>query len=183
MLAMTSQAQTVTYKIKDVGEISVPTGLDIMSGVFFGYESSKVLSDTFSFAAEEGNDKKPLAWITFTTKTGKKGEYPILTAKLSASSTDLKYIDDHLKQLTTDKIGKGLKNWLGAREVKINGSYAIEASFTEDKKGKTINTTVVVFQNNDRLHTLTLSHEAVGREFWSPRLKSVKDSFKITNIR
>jgi len=186
MLAVTSQAQTaqtVTYKIKDVGQVSIPPGLDIRSGVFFGYDSSKVLSDNFSFGVEEGNDKKPLAWITFTTKTGKKGEYPILTTKLSASPADLKYIDDHLKQLTTAKVGKGLKNWLGVREVKIQGNYAIEASYTEDKMGKTINNTVVVFQNNDRLHTLTLSHEAVGREFWSPRLKSVKDSFKITNIR
>jgi len=190
MLATVSQAQTVTYRIQNVGEISVPRNMVVVSGDLPANPNNpkapKSLKDNFSFEVVKGNPAKdPFTTITLETKTGRLGDYPPLSTKLISSSEDLKHIDSYFKQIALGRKGKKMKQWHGAREVKINGRYAIESSFTEEDSAtnKTFTTLVLVFQNNDRTHTLTLSYETAWGAFLRPSLEQARDSFKITNVK
>jgi len=189
MLATVCQAQTVTYRIQNVGEISVPRNMEVVSGELprnaQNPKAPKSLKDNFSFEAKGNPAKDPFTMITLETKTGRLGDYPPLSTKLISSTEDLKQIDAYFKQLTLGRKGKKMKQWHGAREVKINGRYAIETSFTEEDSAtnKTFTTLVLVFQNNDRTHTLTLSYETAWGAFLRPSLEQARDSFKITNVK
>jgi len=188
VLATVCQAQTLTYKIQDVGEISIPQSMAVVSGALpANPKSPRNLMDSFSFGAKGNPDKDPFTMISLTTKRGRAGDYPTLSTKLVSSAEDLKHIDGYFRQIALGnrKKGRTMKQWHGAREVKINGRYAVETSFTEQDSttNKTFTTLVLVFQNNDRTHTLTLSYDTAWGAFLRPSLEQARDSFKITNVR
>jgi len=185
LLATVCQAQTVTYNIKDVGEISIPHNMTVASGDLPATpKSPKNLKDNFKFEAKGSAAKDPFATVTLETKIGRVGDYPTLATKVISSTEDQKHIDNHFKQIVSNQKGRKMKQWHGAREVKINGRYAIETSFTEQDSAtnKMFTTLIIVFQNNDRTHTLTLSYDTSWGAFLRPGLDQVRESFKITPV-
>jgi|JI6StandDraft_1071083.scaffolds.fasta_scaffold98523_3 hypothetical protein len=191
------------YRILQVGSISIPTNMEIQSGNYkklsetyqkemskkFGYEVS---DNRIVFQQKGLNDleKQGLASyvrVILETEIGNFGDFDKLTNKLTATPQEISDISKELKsQMQQSFAGTGLKliTWYGVSIVTINGRTALKISYLRQLNDKPY---VVVnmyrFQNNDRLHSLTLSYRQSEEATWKPLLSKITNSFTITNVR
>jgi len=191
------------YRIIEVGSISIPNNMEIQSGNYkklsetyqkemskkFGYEVS---DNRIVFQQKGLNDleKQGLASyvrVILETEIGNFGDFDKLTNKLTATSQEISDISKEFKsQIQQSFAGTGLKliTWYGVSIVTINGRTALKISYLRQLNDKPY---VVVnmyrFQNNDRLHSLTLSYRQSDEATWKPLLTKIANSFTITNVR
>lgn len=191
------------YRIIEVGSISIPDNMEIQSGNYkklsetyqkemskkFGYEVS---DNRIVFQQKGLNDleKQGLASyvrVILETEIGNYGDFDKLTKKLTASTQEISDISKEFKsQMQQSFAGTGLKliTWYGVSIVTINGRTALKISYLRQLNDKPY---VVVnmyrFQNNDRLHSLTLSYRQSDETTWKPLLTKIANSFTITNVR
>lgn len=191
------------YRILQVGSISIPTNMEIQSGNYkklsetyqkemskkYGYEVS---DNRIVFQQKGLNDleKQGLASyvrVILETEIGNFGDFDKLTNKLTATPQEISDISKELKsQMQQSFAGTGLKliTWYGVSIVTINGRTALKISYLRQLNDKPY---VVVnmyrFQNNDRLHSLTLSYRQSEEATWKPLLSKIANSFTITNVR
>ena len=191
------------YRILEVGSISIPNNMEIQSGNYkkiseiyqkeiskkFGYEVS---DNRVVFQQKGVNDLDKQALATYVrvileTDIGNFGDYEKLSTKLIATPQEISDISKEFKtQIQQSFAGTGMKliTWYGVSIVTINGRTALKISYLRQLNDKPF---VVVnmyrFQNNDRLHTLTLSYRQSDEATWKPLLTKIANSFIITNIR
>ena len=191
------------YRILEVGSISIPNNMEIQSGNYkkiseiyqkeiskkFGYEVS---DNRVVFQQKGVNDLDKQALATYVrvileTDIGNFGDYEKLSTKLIATPQEISDISKEFKtqiQQSLAGIGSKLITWYGVSIVTINGRTALKISYLRQLNDKPF---VVVnmyrFQNNDRLHTLTLSYRQSDEATWKPLLTKIANSFIITNIR
>lgn len=191
------------YRILEVGSISIPNNMEIQSGNYkkiseiyqkeiskkFGYEVS---DNRVVFQQKGVNDLDKQALATYVrvileTDIGNFGDYEKLSTKLIATPQEISDISKEFKtQMQQSFAGTGMKliTWYGVSIVTINGRTALKISYLRQLNDKPF---VVVnmyrFQNNDRLHTLTLSYRQSDEATWKPLLTKIANSFIITNIR
>ena len=191
------------YRILEVGSISIPNNMEIQSGNYkklsetyqkemskkFGYEVS---DNRIVFQQKGLNDleKQGLASyvrVILETEIGNFGDFDKLTKKLTATPQEISDISKEFKsQMQQSFSGTGLKliTWYGVSIVTVNGRTALKISYLRQLNDKPY---VVVnmyrFQNNDRLHSLTLSYRQSDETTWKPLLIKIADSFTITNVR
>lgn len=191
------------YRIIEVGSISIPNNMEIQSGNYkklsetyqkeiskkFGYEVS---DNRIVFQQKGLNDleKQGLASyvrVILETEIGNFGDFDKLTNKLTATPQEISNISKEFKsQIQQSFAGTGLKliTWNGISIVTINGRTALKISYLRQLNDKPY---VVVnmyrFQNNDRLHSLTLSYRQSDEATWKPLLTKIANSFTITNVR
>ena len=191
------------YRIIEVGSISIPNNMEIQSGNYkklsetyqkamskkFGYE----ISDNRIVFQQKGlnnSEKQGLASyvrVILETEIGNFGDFDKLTNKLTATPQEISDISKECKsQIQQSFAGAGLKliTWNGISIVTINGRTALKISYLRQLNDKPY---VVVdmyrFQNNDRLHSLTLSYRQLDEATWKPLLTKIANSFTITNVR
>lgn len=191
------------YRILEVGSISIPNNMEIQSGNYkkiseiyqkeiskkFGYEVS---DNRVVFQQKGVNDLDKQALATYVrvileTDIGNFGDYEKLSTKLIATPQEISDISKEFKtQMQQSFAGTGMKliTWYGVSIVTINGRTALKISYLRQLNDKPF---VVVnmyrFQNNDRLHTLTLSYRQSDEATWKPLLTKIANSFIITNMR
>jgi hypothetical protein len=191
------------YRILEVGSISIPNNMEIQSGNYkkiseiyqkeiskkFGYEVS---DNRVVFQQKGVNDLDKQALATYVrvileTDIGNFGDYEKLSTKLIATPQEISDISKEYKtQMQQSFAGTGMKliTWYGVSIVTINGRTALKISYLRQLNDKPF---VVVnmyrFQNNDRLHTLTLSYRQSDEATWKPLLTKIANSFIITNMR
>lgn len=191
------------YRILEVGSISIPNNMEIQSGNYkkiseiyqkeiskkFGYEVS---DNRVVFQQKGVNDLDKQALATYVrvileTDIGNFGDYEKLSTKLIATPQEISDISKEYKtQMQQSFAGTGMKliTWYGVSIVTINGRTALKISYLRQLNDKPF---VVVnmyrFQNNDRLHTLTLSYRQSDEATWKSLLTKIANSFIITNMR
>lgn len=191
------------YRILEVGSISIPNNMEIQSGNYkklsetyekvmskkFGYE----ISDNRIVFQQKGlNDLERQGFASYVrvileTEIGNFGDFDKLTTKLTATPQEISDITKELKnQIQQSFAGTGLKliTWYGVSIVTINGKTALKISYLRQLNDKPY---VVVnmyrFQNNDRLHSLTLSYRQSDETAWKPLFAKIANSFTISNVR
>jgi hypothetical protein len=191
------------YRILEVGSISIPNNMEIQSGNYkkiseiyqkeiskkFGYEVS---DNRVVFQQKGVNDLDKQALATYVrvileTDIGNFGDYEKLSTKLIATPQEISDISKEYKtQMQQSFAGTGMQliTWYGVSIVTINGRTALKISYLRQLNDKPF---VVVnmyrFQNNDRLHTLTLSYRQSDEATWKSLLTKIANSFIITNMR
>ncbi len=191
------------YRIIEVGSISIPNNMEIQSGNYkklsetyqkeiskkFGYEVS---DNRIVFQQKGLNDLEKQGFASYVrvileTEIGNFGDFDKLTNKLTATPQEISDISKEFKnQMQQSFVGTGLKliTWYGVSIVTINGRTALKISYLRQLNDKPY---VVVnmyrFQNNDRLHSLTLSYRQSDEATWKPLLTKIANSFTITNVR
>ena len=199
-------SQNVTfleYKISEVGYISIPDNMEIQAGNFkkfaetyqkeLGRKNGYEVSDeriVFQPKGLNSLDKIALASyarVILNTDIGNFGDYGKLTTTFTATPIELEELGEQIKsQIQQGMNGTGLKmiSWYGIALSIINGKSALKISYTRQLNDHPI---VVVkmyqFQNNDRMHTLTLSYRKDDESTWKPLFDKIVNSFIINNIR
>ena len=88
-----------------------------------------------------------------------------------------------MKQAAAISTDKGMKmeilSWLPAEITKFNGVNAIKMTYSRSMKNKPpaiVN--IYLIQNNDCMHTITISYRTTEEHLWANDLGKVIDTFK-----
>lgn len=186
------------YKILNVGYISIPNNMEIQSGNYkklndsvqkqiskkFGYEVS---DDRVVFQQKGLNTLSQSAFNSYArvileTEIGKPGDYEKLTTKVTSTEAELAEINNAVKL----EISKTIKliTWNGVSIVTINGRSALKISYVRQiGDNPSVWVDIYRFQNNDRMHSLTLSYRQTDVLVWKPLFAKILKSYTITSIR
>jgi len=192
-----------TYLLKDVGYISIPKSMEIQSGKYkeFSKGIQKEMSKKYKYEISDQrvvfqnkgvNDFDKAAIENYTrviidTKIGHYGEYEKLTNNFTASLFEINEISRQMKKSTETElknIGSRLIKWYGIQLILINERTSLKTTFVRQiSRNKPVLVTMYQFQNNDRIHSLTLSCQVEDTIRWKKVFNDIVDSFDITNIR
>ncbi len=193
----------VKYNISEVGSILIPANLELQSGVYkknsenfqkdviaklgFDISGDRIVFQQMGLNEYEKKGFSSYVRVIIETNIGSYGDYEKLTNNYTASSQELSEINKLIEsQFQKDLIKIGIKivHWNGVSIVKINGLTALKISYLRQLNDNPIVTVNIFrFQNNDRLHSLTLSCRKSDELIWAPLFTKITKSFSITNVR
>ncbi len=125
--------------------------------------------------------------IIVNTTRGRAGEFDSIGTQIAPSKEELSEIDEMLKKETlqgaTMASSTGAKvsmlSWNPVKIVRVNGIDTIVASFTRSTNGgPPVAVKVYSIQNNDYLHTITISYRLSEEDLWAKDLAKVIGTFK-----
>lgn len=200
-----AQTSEITYeevKLTGIGSISIPSIMELQSGVYrelsdsyskeLGFDVSGViiyqqagLNEIFKTLKKSST----YARLMIEATSGKAGEYRRLDSKLVVTPGELKLLDAQLKNELTNQFqssGMGLKliRWDGVSVDKIGGFDVLKTAYLRQlKDNPAVYVELYLIDNYDRQYLLTISYREEDSSIWKDALNKTKNSFKITNIR
>ena len=189
--------------MKEVGSIDIPPILEIQSAKYKSdtkerrenlekawkveLDDPKVVIQQKGLNDSNSNAIKRYARIITDISYGKPGEFNSLNQWKSLSAKELERLNTEFR----NELVSGFKTtelrlieWHPIEIVDVNGMPAIKISYTRQLRNEpVVFVNLYKFQNNDRLHSLTISYRIEEKTYWLPALNEVLDSFRITNIR
>ena len=126
--------------------------------------------------------------IIVETNLGPYGEFLPLSYNISTvTSAEISQLNLNFKAKTISdlqSIGHQLIEWHPLRVQKINGMPCIHVSYRRQLASNPIVlVNYYIFQNKDRVHTLTLSYRVSEALDWKNDFDRILTSFRITNIK
>jgi hypothetical protein len=191
------------YKIANVGNISIPSNMEIQSGNYkkglelYQIEQDKkngneILDNRVVFQQKGLNYLEKQSFASYSrvileTYISSYGDFEKLNVQFSANASELKELNNQFRVQVQDSFaGTGLRiiRWNGVTVTTVNGKSCIKTSYVRQLENRPfVIVNVYRFQNNDRMHTLTLSYSQDDETTWKPLFSKILDSFRITNIR
>ena len=199
-----SQSTTIeNYKIVNVGTISIPTNMEMQSASYkkgselFQAEQNKrlgneIFDNRVVFQQKGLNNLEKQNFATYArvvleTNISNYGDFEKLNVQFSASASELKELNDQFREQVQDSFaGTGLRmiRWNGVSVTTVNGKSCIKTSYVRQLENRPfVIVNIYRFQNNDRMHTLTLSYSQDDETTWKPLFSNILNSFRITNMR
>lgn len=198
-----SQIEFDNYLLSGIGSISIPNTMELQSGQYkeindkieekvaekFKYE---ITGNMIVFQQKGLNELEKKSFTTYArimldTDIGKPGDFQKANTKIALTSSEIKELSDELKQeVLTGFKGTALKliDWYSCSFALISGKQCLKISY---KRQLADNPPVLVdiyrFQNNDRLHSLTIAYRVSDYETVKSIFNKTINSFKLTNIR
>lgn len=183
--------------IKDVGFIDVPASMELMSGTYKEFNNQilkqlEIEAPQVIFQQKGLNDYssetfKHYVRVILETQVGKLGEFEKLNFNpTKITNSELNELNQFFKEKTTsdlNSIHQNIISWYPIKIEKINGMCCLHVSYQRrlnDNPIVLVNT--YIFQNHDRIHSLTLSYRMNETEIWKDDLDTILKSFRITNI-
>ena len=203
--AISAQTSEIIYedvKLTDIGSISIPSIMELQSGVYkeLSNQVSKELgfdvSGVIIYQQAGLNDifkklRKPNTYARLMIKeiSGKAGEYRSLNSKLVLTPRELKLLDTQSKdelisQFQLSGVDMKLIRWDGVSVDKISGFDVLKTAYLRQlNNNPSVYVELYYIENYDRQYTLTISYREEDSSIWKDTLNKTKNSFKITNIR
>ena len=198
-----SQIEFENYSLSGIGSISIPNTMELQSGKYkeihdklevkvaekFKYE---ITGNAIVFQQKGLNELEKKSFTSYArimldTDIGSPGDYQKATTKIAPTSNEIKELSSDLKTQVIDGFkGTQLKliDWYGCSFVIINGKQCLKVSYKRQLgSNPEVHVDLYRFQNNDRMHTLTISYRVSDTETVKPIFTKVFNSFKLTNIR
>ena len=183
--------------IKDVGFIDVPASMELMSGTYKEFnnqilkqleiEAPQVIFQQKGLNAYSSETFKHYVRVILETQVGKLGEFEKLDFNTSKiTNSELNELNKFFKEKTTSELNsihQNIVQWYPIKIEKINGMSCLHISYQRrlnDNPIVLVNT--YIFQNYDRIQSLTLSYRMNETEIWKDDLDTILKSFRITNI-
>ena len=195
-----TQNSSVTYTkytLVGTGQISIPSTLELQAGDYkkkaenlHKAVGNEISGDRVVFQLKGFNDglypnTPSYERIMFYTIKGAYGQFKKLTSKNIATKQELIDIEkkDYQEQINSP-IPIKMLSYDGASIVFINGQPAIKTACLRQIEGnEPCYIEIYHFQNNDRVHRLSISYRKSQAHIWKPIFEQVLNSFTITNIR
>ena len=190
--------QTFTeFKLNGLGSVLIPDSMELQAGAYkklsdgaskeLGYDvSGEVIFQQKGLNDFNFKQNKTYARVMFATERGSRGSYPKLTAKIRLTARELKALDDATKEGLIESIkGIGIKivRWDGVSVVSVNGQSAIKTAYLRQlNDNPSVYVEMYTFNNNDRMHRLTISYRLEDANIWKDALEKAKNSFKIIAV-
>ena len=184
--------------IRNVGFIDMPQNMEVQAGTYQEimnnyYNRIEIDAPQLVFQQKGLNNNNSSSYQTYgrvivQTQIGNYGDFEPLSFNISTvTPAEISELNSNLKQTTISdlqSIGHRLIEWFPLRVRKINGLPCIHVSY---KRQLASNPIVLVnyyiFQNNDRMHGLTLSYRVAETTIWKTDFDRILTSFRITNIK
>ena len=189
-----------TVSIPDICTYQIPSTVELQKGTY------KKINDQFRktvleiettpdrvVAQPKGiNDFDPVALkrycrIIVETERGSRGDYAKLDEPMALSAAELKELETELKsqlqQGAALSTSKGMKmtilSWQGAKIARVNGVDALLTTYTRSMNdAPPVLVRMYKIQNNDCLHTITISYRESESNLWAADLGKVIGTFK-----
>jgi len=184
--------------VKNLGSFDLPPTMEVQKGKYKeyiddlnkkrGYDANQLVAQQKGLNSFENNGFKKYARVMLETTIKSPGDYSKLDFNiLTISQSDIQELNITFKQqIEQGFIGSDLKliEWYPLKIEKANGMSCLHIRYKRQLKNEPlvlVNT--YIFQNNDRMHTLTLSYRLSDVGFWKVNYDSILKSFRITNIK
>jgi hypothetical protein len=198
-----SQIEFENYSLSGIGSISIPNTMELQSGKYkeihdkleskiaekYKYEitGNAIVFQQKGLNELERKSFTNYARIMLDTDIGSPGDYQKANVKIAPTSNEIKDLNSDFKtQLITGFNGTQFKliDWYGCSLEIINGKQCLKVSYKRQLgSNPEVHVDLYRFQNNDRIHTLTISYRENDRETVKPIFAKVVNTFKLTNIR
>lgn len=183
--------------IKDLGFIDIPPTIELMAGSYKEFnnqilkqleiDATQVIFQQKGLNTYSSESFKHYVRVILETQIGKTGECEKLNFNTSKiTNSELNELNQFFKEKTTsdlNSIHQNIISWYPIKIEKINGMSCLHVSYQRrlnDNPIVLVNT--YIFQNHDRIHSLTLSYRMNETEIWKDDLDTILKSFRITNI-
>jgi len=138
------------------------------------------------------NDFDPVALkrycrVIVETERGSRSEYAKLDEPMALSAAELKELETEIKSqlqqgaalLTSKGIKMTILSWQGVKINRVNGVDAILTTYTRSiNDAPSVLVRMYKIQNNDCLHTITISYRESESNLWEADLEKVVGTFK-----
>ena len=190
--------------IENVGSIDLPPTMEVQGGKYKEFSDNMLASRGFIDSSqliaqqrglnEYNEQSKKYARIMLKTDMGKYGDYEKLNFNINNyTKTDIDELDTIFKKEMQQQLSEAsrldlgklkLIEWYPLKLKRINGMSCFHISYIRQMND---NPLVIVdmylFDNNDRVHILTMSYKLSEVESWKNDFTHVLDSFRISNVR
>ncbi|MFT6443346.1 MAG: hypothetical protein ACJASM_002906 [Salibacteraceae bacterium] len=190
-------------EIADIGSIDLAPELEIQGGGFKEFNAK--LRDkmgqylTVDFiqpkltlqpkGINEFNQQSLKKYIRIMVETvpGNEGEFDKINEQIEISDNELSELNSEFKsQIIQSFQGTTLKliEWYPTEIVELNNMTAIRMSYKRQLKDQPhVMVEIFRIQNNDRMHSLTISYRENEKSLWGTIIERTKSSYRITNIK
>lgn len=184
--------------VKNLGNFDLPPTMEIQQGKYKefvdklkkikGFDASQLTAQQKGLNKISKVGFEKYARVMLETEISNIGDNEKLDFNLlSIRKNDLTELNNSLKNQIIEEFSKTrlkLIEWYPIKMEKVNGMSCIHMSYKrqlEDKPYVLVN--MYAFQNNDRIHRLTLSYRLEEADFWQKDFQQILNSFRITNIK
>lgn len=189
-----SQQSFSVYKVVNFGFISIPSNMEVQSGLYkklaenfhllWGTIDYEILENRVVFqqkGVNEGNGSDTYARIILETHLGKPGDYRPLNSTDEYTRAELNEIEDAFSDESFSNSGIKIVTWNGVENYKVNGKYSsIRVSYVRQiSDNPYVCVEILSIENNDRMHVLTFSYRIKDSIPWFSLFDKVKSSITI----
>jgi hypothetical protein len=184
--------------VRNVGFIDMPSNMEVQSGTYqeimnsyynrLEIDAPQLVFQQKGLNSTSNSSFQKYGRVILETQIGSYGDFQPLSFNISTvTASEISELNQTFKQKTTSdltSIGHTLIEWYPLKVKKVNGLPCIHVSY---KRQLGTNPIVLVnyyiFQNNDRMHSLTLSYRVSETSIWKTDFDRILSSFRITNVK
>lgn len=184
--------------IRNVGFIDMPANMEEQAGTYKEimnnyYNRLELDAPQLVFQQKGLNNNNGSSYNTYgrvlvETQIGNYGDFQPLSFNISTvTSSEIIELSNTFKQKTISdlqSIGHSLIEWYPLKVKKLNGLPCIHVSYRRQLgTNPIVLVNYFIFQNNDRMHSLTLSYRVAETSIWKTDFDRILSSFRISNIK
>jgi hypothetical protein len=184
--------------IRNVGYIDMPPHMEVQAGTYQEimnkyYNRLEVDAPQLVFQQKGLNSNTSSSFQTYgrvlvETQIGNYGDFQPLSFNIATvTAGEINELNLNFKQKTMSdlaSIGHTLIEWYPLKVKKVNGLPCIHVSYRRQLgTNPVVLVNYYIFQNNDRMHSLTLSYRVSESGIWKTDFDRILTSFRITNVK
>lgn len=184
--------------IRNVGYIDMPPNMEVQAGTYQEimnnyYNRLEIDAPQLVFQQKGLNSNSVSSFQTYgrvlvETQIGNYGDFQPLSFNITTvTASEINEINLNFKQKTKSdlaSIGHTMIEWYPLKVKKVNGLPCIHVSYKRQLGSNPIVlVNYYIFQNNDRMHALTLSYRISESGIWKTNFDRILTSFRITNVK
>ena len=184
--------------IRNVGYIDMPPHMEVQAGTYQEimnnyYNRLEVDAPQLVFQQKGLNSNTSSSFQTYgrvlvETQIGNYGDFQPLSFNIgTVTAPEINELNLNFKQKTISdlaSIGHSMIEWYPLKVKKVNGLPCIHVSYRRQLgTNPVVLVNYYIFQNNDRMHSLTLSYRVSESGIWKTDFDRILTSFRITNVK
>jgi hypothetical protein len=184
--------------IRNVGFIDMPPNMEVQAGTYqeimnsyynrLEIDAPQLVFQQKGLNSNTSNSFQNYGRVLVETQIGNYGDFQPLNFNISTvTASEINELNLTFKQKTIsdlESIGHTLIEWYPLKVKKVNGMPCIHVYYRRQfGTNPIVLVNYYIFQNNDRMHSLTLSYRVSESAIWKTDFDRILGSFRITNIR
>ncbi len=184
--------------IRNVGYIDMPPHMEVQAGTYQEimnkyYNRLEVDAPQLVFQQKGLNSNTSSSFQTYgrvlvETQIGNYGDFQPLSFNIATvTAAEINELNLNFKQKTISdlaSIGHSMIEWYPLKVKKVNGLPCMHVSYRRQLgTNPVVLVNYYIFQNNDRMHSLTLSYRVSESGIWKTDFDWILTSFRITNVK
>ncbi len=146
-------------------------------------DSERVVIQQKGLNAFDPSARQSYVRVILETDLGNAGDFEFLTTRFDATADELAEISTLFRTQAENEFTKILQ-WDAPSLELVSGMRAIRLSYRRQfKNNPPVRVALYIFQNDDRMHRLTMSYRESERAKWLGDFPAILSSFRITNVR